>query len=159
MALGRGAAGHSPAAAGAQGQQGQREHGRGPVSTREVLPPHPAAARPDSSFSHPAAILRDSPVLQRNSKLWNARGMLTEGEPRVRHATGNKSLWGAGVKLNPGWWLLEEFLVFSLCFSLLHNSLSSPACCWWGPCVVGMVGCLCTLHCGAKNNHHGELGK
>lgn len=64
MALGRGAAGHSPAAAGAQGQQGQREHGRGPVSTREVLPPHPAAARPDSSFSHPAAILRDSPVLQ-----------------------------------------------------------------------------------------------
>lgn len=100
---------------------------------------------------------RGKPV--RNSKLWNARGMLTEGEPRVRHATGNKSLWGAGVKLNPGWWLLEEFLAFSLCFSLLYISLSSPACCWWGPCVVGMVGCLCTLHCGAKNNHHGELGK
>lgn len=70
MALGHGAARparHSPAAAGAQGQQGQRprEHRRGPVSAWEVLPPHPAAARPDSSFSHPAAILRDCPVLQR----------------------------------------------------------------------------------------------
>lgn len=112
MALGHGAArpaGHSPAAAGAQGQQGQRprEHRRGPVSTWEVLPPHPAAARPASSFSHPAAILRDGPVLQRRAgkpvrtaagiqtrssrKLWNAcwdadRGKAAlQGEPRIRH--------------------------------------------------------------------------
>lgn len=62
--------GHPPAAACAQGQEGQwpREHQRGPVSAQEVLPPHPAAARPASSFSCLAAILQDSPALQRHRR-------------------------------------------------------------------------------------------
>lgn len=42
---------------------------------------------------------------------------------------------------------------FFLLFSAVHQpaKLSLPL---WDPCVVGMVGCLCTLHCGDACHEH-----
>lgn len=70
-------------AAHTQGQEGQgpREHRREPVSTPQVLLPHAAAARPDPSFSRPAALLGDGscPAMAPHD-----RSIMSAGQPCAR---------------------------------------------------------------------------